>query len=960
MVNAQLGTVLRHLCGLAAARGTEGLSDSELLRRFCAGREETAFAALMQRHGRMVWGVCRDVLHHDHDAEDAFQATFLVLARQAGTIRTGEAVAGWLHVTARRIALAARRAATTRRIHEQRGKSMPPDKPLPEEALREALGMLDDEVQGLPERQRAVFVLCCLEGKGREEAALQLGWKAGTVASTLARARQRLKRRLALRGVTLTSALCAAGLARQAKAAVPALLAKSTLRAALAYAAGDGAVTVSATVFALAQGVTRTMMKTLKTATALLLTLALAAGVAALTYQKVAARSAEALPAKGPPPQAAAPEATVAAPEAKAAEPLELNGRVLGPDGKPVAGAKLFVVTRETKRENLAVRATTGADGRFHVLVAPADLDQDARLVATSADHGPDWVELGKADRPGELTLRLVKDDVPIDGRVLDLEGRPLAGVALAVISLEKRTEDGDLEPWIDVWTPRARGKVVKELPMTSIGPTALGLPATVKTAPDGTFRLTGFGRERVVRLAIRDQNLEYVDLSVLTTRTVVDSALKAHGIYGPTFKHLAVPSRPIVGIVRDKRTGKPLAGIPVRCSANRENFKHVRSIPEARATTDDKGQYRLVGMGKHEHYALHAGAAPYFRQDRFSVTDAPGLEPLTVDFDLDQGIVVRGLLTDKVTGKPIRARVSSAPLVSNPNRKDFANPFDNVTVAEDGSYTLVALPGPGLLFVVAEEANRYARTEVTDDEALRRDLVAFDRRHTPGRFHAVVRINPSEKDAQPTACDITLEPGVTRTGTVVGLDGKPLAGVLAEGLSPIDQSRDQPFKLATATFTATGLSRQSPRPLFFFHPQTRLSKLIWVKADEAGPLTVRLDPPGTMTGRVVDAAGRPLAGLQLYLSFHDVVLNKQIPFEFLEHNSPLSTDNEVTTDAQGRFRVEGLIPGLKYELLATGKGLGDHYLHLATGLSTESGKVKDVGDLNSKESPEEAKEKDQ
>jgi DNA-directed RNA polymerase specialized sigma24 family protein len=118
MVNAPLSTVLRHLCGLGAAGDTEALSDTELLRRFCTGRNEAAFAALMRRHGRMVWGVCRDVLRHEQDAEDAFQATFLVLARQANSIRRGEAVASWLHGTARRVALAARRAAVTRREHE--------------------------------------------------------------------------------------------------------------------------------------------------------------------------------------------------------------------------------------------------------------------------------------------------------------------------------------------------------------------------------------------------------------------------------------------------------------------------------------------------------------------------------------------------------------------------------------------------------------------------------------------------------------------------------------------------------------------------------------------------------------------------------------------------------------------------------------------------------------------------
>jgi RNA polymerase sigma factor (sigma-70 family) len=970
MVSAQLGTALRHLCGLAAARGTEALSDNELLRRFCAGREEAAFAALMQRHGRLVWGVCRDVLRCEQDAEDAFQATFLVLARQAGTIRQGEAVAGWLHGTARRIALAARRAAATRRIHERRGRSMPSEKPLSEEALREALGMLDDEVQGLPERQRAVFVLCCLEGKGRAEAARQLGWKEGTVASTLARARQRLRRRLALRGVTLSSALCAVVLARQARAAAPAVLARSTVRAALSYAAGNGAAgTVSTAAAALARGATRTMTTTkLKTATVFLLALTFgAAGVGTLAYQEVAARATEAPPteARRPPDQGPTDRgrAQPAAPEGKEAEAREVSGRVLGPDGKPFAGAKLFVVTRQTKRENLAAKATTGDDGRFRVLVPPADLAREARLLATANGHGPDWAELGNADRPGELTLRLVKDDVPIEGRVLDLEGRPLAGVAVQLLSVEKRADGGDLKPWIETRRKRARRQVAEGPPMTEIGPAALGLPAEVKTGADGTFRLTGLGRERVARLAIREQEFEYADLSALTTPLDADSELQSQGVCGPTFTHLAVPSRPVVGTVRDKRTGKLLAGILVTGHATVQVGKAVRTVgPVARATTDEKGRYRLAGLGKHEHYHLEAGAIPYFRQDKFDVKDAPGLEPLTVDFDLEQGVVVRGHLTDKATGKPVRGWVHCTALASNPNLKDFTGqrqPDGAIEVAADGSFAVVAVPGPGLLLVHAHEADRYARTEVGDDDPLRRDLAALDRRTTPSRFHAVVRINPSEKDAKSTACDIALEPGQTRTGTVVGPDGKPLPGAFAGGLSPIDISRVPPLKLDAATFTAVGLSARTPRPLFFFHPEKRLSKLEWVKADGADPLTVRLEPPGTITGRVVDAAGRPLAGLSIDLHFEDVVVNKNIPFEFLEPSSPLDSPRKKT-DAEGKFRFEGLAPALKYRLYASGGALGERFVDLAREQSVESGKVKDLGDLKGKEPAKGQEEKEQ
>ena len=115
--------------------------------------------------------------------------------------------------------------------------------------------------------------------------------------------------------------------------------------------------------------------------------------------------------------------------------------------------------------------------------------------------------------------------------------------------------------------------------------------------------------------------------------------------------------------------------------------------------------------------------------------------------------------------------------------------------------------------------------------------------------MHAVVRINPSEKDAKSGVCDIALEPGETRAGTVVGPDGKPLTGVFVEGHRVMGRQ----MKLETARFTVTGLSSRTPQPVMFYHPEKRLGKLEWVKADKGRPLTVRFEPPGTITGRVVD-----------------------------------------------------------------------------------------------------------
>jgi RNA polymerase sigma factor (sigma-70 family) len=274
MAKAPLGTVLRHIRGLALAEETRGLTDRELLARFQADRDEGAFAALVQRHATLVWGVCRGVLRHDQDAEDAWQASFLVLAQQAASVRKAEALAGYLYGVAYRVALMARRQAAARRARERLERDMPPDNPPDEAALRELQTLLAEEVQRLGEKHRAPFVLCCLEGKSRAEAAAELGWKEGTVSSRLAQAREHLRKRLARRGVALSAVLCAVALVRPAEAALAAL-SEATVRAAVSPAAGGG-VAVSARVLDLTKGATKTM---LATQTKMALALVVAAGL---------------------------------------------------------------------------------------------------------------------------------------------------------------------------------------------------------------------------------------------------------------------------------------------------------------------------------------------------------------------------------------------------------------------------------------------------------------------------------------------------------------------------------------------------------------------------------------------------------------------------------------------------------------------------------------------------------
>jgi serpin B len=280
MLHPALDLVLRHLRRAPHGPRANQPSDGHLLGRFADQRDEAAFELLLLRHGPMVWNVCRRVLGNAGDAEDAFQATFLVLVRKARSIAKRDALGCWLHGVAHRVALDARAGAARRRAHEQRGTGMATEQSPPDGAWAEVRQILDEELRRLPEKCRAPVVLCYLEGKTNDEAAELLGCSRGTLASRLSRARDLLRGRLTRRGLALTSAALAATVAANAaSASVPAGLVSITLKAALSYATATGAASASAV--ALAEGVLRAMFMTKLKSTAAVLAALLILGAGA-------------------------------------------------------------------------------------------------------------------------------------------------------------------------------------------------------------------------------------------------------------------------------------------------------------------------------------------------------------------------------------------------------------------------------------------------------------------------------------------------------------------------------------------------------------------------------------------------------------------------------------------------------------------------------------------------------
>ncbi|WP_435011353.1 sigma-70 family RNA polymerase sigma factor [Tundrisphaera lichenicola] len=283
MRRAQFGSVGHDLVRLFGEGTVAGLSEGDLLRRYLDRRDEVAFGAIVARHGPMVMGVCRRVLRDSGDVEDAFQVTFLTLAKKAGTLKRDDPVGHWLYGVAYRVALRARTASARRRLREGSG-------PIPEVAMidapsdRELGSLIDAELARLPSKYRAPIVLCYVEGLTHEEASQELGWPVGTVKGRLSRARDLLKGRLSRRGAAPSAGAALPGFLRTSGASVPGSLAGRTTRAALEIAAGSTAGMVSASTAALFhEGIWAMFLTKMKVAGAVFLTLA--ASVAVLGYQ---------------------------------------------------------------------------------------------------------------------------------------------------------------------------------------------------------------------------------------------------------------------------------------------------------------------------------------------------------------------------------------------------------------------------------------------------------------------------------------------------------------------------------------------------------------------------------------------------------------------------------------------------------------------------------------------------
>jgi RNA polymerase sigma-70 factor (ECF subfamily) len=436
MAKAPMDEAVRRLRQTVLARDGGGLSDGELLERFVARREEAAFEALVRRLGPMVLGLCRRILRNHHDAEDAFQAAFLVLARKAASVRPPERVGPFLYGVAYHTARKVRAQLTRRRRRET------PVDETPEPAVREQGGgsdlwpVLDEEVCRLAEKYRAPVVLCDLEGLTRKEAAHRLGWPEGTVSGRLSRARALLARRLSRRGVTLAAALTAGG-ANSGTAAVPAALVRSTVRAAGLWAAGKAMAPRAI----LTEGVVRSMFLS-KGRIAVIAVLV--AGLIGGGLRWLAQPPAEAEPPPRPPQAAPAHPQTPQTPKTKREKTDRelLQGQWWVTEFEE-EGKRYPAGSRAVQRGNSLRR--TMFDYRWC-------FEGDQLLLSSGTDLLPLWVRLDSSMDPKRIDLTYTVPGGPQAGErktfhgIYRLEGKDRLVICLAHVGLERVQRPAELE----------------------------------------------------------------------------------------------------------------------------------------------------------------------------------------------------------------------------------------------------------------------------------------------------------------------------------------------------------------------------------------------------------------------------------------------------------------------------------------------------------------------------------
>ncbi len=671
---------------------------------------------------------------------------------------------------------------------------------------------------------------------------------------------------------------------------------------------------------------------------------------------------------------------------------LEFRGQVDDPDGKPFQGAKLYLLYyTSAELPPPPLRATSGPDGGFRFTVAKSEFHArgealqpwvESVVVAVGSGLGIGW-EWGRyLDASGQIAeslksiraatvhdekqapvIRLVRD-VPITGRIVDANGRAVAGATVRVLEIETSPQN-DLTAWLNAVEQQkpdyyqARAYLANAISGWLRNQLTWLLPA-VATDPEGRFRLAGVGRERVARLQLDGPGIatERIDVRTRPGPTLrigvkgrfPDSLTN----YGANFEHTARLSRPIVGLVRDKDTYATLGGVTIQAE-KLAGDPLSGSWDFIRAKTDDQGRYRLTGMPIGEDNELRAVPpldGPYLHSVKPADT-RPRQKAIEIDFDLKRGIRIQGRVTDAASGHPVSAQIDYYVFVDNPHDRSaprfrgcsygsFGNFYQT---DEKGRYSIPGLPGRGIVAVMAHDHERYPRGAGAEKikGAMSMGLPVYKTDPMwciPSNYHALAEVNPAE-GAKELGVDFVLDSHQRVEGTVLDPKGQPLSGAAFSG-------RNELFAwtmLSSEQFMVEVYQPEKPRTLLFVQHARKLAGSQVLQGPQKGSIVVRLQPWGAVAGRVVDARGKPQSDMVL------IDVHNKLPPQTTINGLPGPTS--VTTDQEGRFRIEGLAPGIHYTIEAIQQFVlpapirrPPSLVSLVPDVVVQSGETKDLGDL--------------
>ncbi len=924
MTSEHRGVTSRHLRTVFAAGAVGSLSDGRLLERFLAGRGDddsaSAFAALVERHGPMVLGVCRSAIGNLHDAEDAAQATFLILAKRAGSIRRADSVASWLFGVALKVAARARVRAARRRAVEQRGAEMKAHadrSDMPPETRSE----VHAELERLPERYRAPIVLCHLEGLTNEQAAWQLGLPVRTLQRRLEQGRERLKARLVRRGVGPAVGAGLLSMEPAVEAASEAWI-DATARAAAGVAAGRSVVAVaSARVVSLVKGAKAALILSRLKPIALIVLAALV--VAGGLLGAFAPRRTTSPPQPDPPQTQAAKDT----PSTAARRGPLLKGIVVDEQGHPVAGARVSPLGAFSPRS-----ATSNADGTFVVeRYGPGSMPQSF-LATTGGGRRQGLFRLDDRSQyrgPRSLVRIVLRPAVDVSVTVVD--GRGLQ-VPEAIVSVFER-----YSAVAEARTDR-HGSVVLPVPAETnmqwivackpgVGfdyfENEKGGWLTSWSRPPRTARLVLDG-VRVVRVRAVDSagrpvpGVEMITLSLhktrkmgsllpssfpIRTRTDADgiatfdwlpaeihermSFVTGFGTESPTYTMtqapILIPDQPDVPLVahlyRSARVsgrvtmpdGSPAPDILVKASSAFGGWRWIPGNGETRTAAD--GSYTMDLPGEHS-YLIGVVDDEWAARSLGGIVLHEGIRRTGLDLKLERGALIKGRVTTgpqakPVAGVPVRL-VEEGRTVPAGTFKDqvqdqleMMNRF--VETDESGRYAFRIAPGNyELNGPFLQPMGNEMLTVVAGQEIERNFDVA------PDRSTRTVR-------------------GIVRAG---GVSGPPVANavmVVAPTEGPIafpahgTADAQGCFELPCSGGEVVVYARSA---------DGSLAGMVTVAETEDREITVIAGPATTARGRVVDEHGKPWAAVKVGYSVEV---------------GPAAVRQDVLTDNDGRYTAPGL-----------------------------------------------------